>query len=38
MSWKTPSERYQPLASRNPESNQEADEDKGEDYDDMEDS
>ena len=37
MSWKTPSERYQPLASRNPESIQEADEDEDEDLDDMED-
>lgn len=37
MSWKTPSERHQPLASRNPESNQEADEDEDEDLDDMED-
>lgn len=31
VSWKTPSERYQPLASRNTESNQEADEDEDED-------
>lgn len=34
MSWKTPAERYQPLAPRNPELNQEADED-DEDLDDM---
>jgi len=35
MSWKTPSERYQPLVSRNPESNKEADENEDEDLDDM---
>ena len=37
MAWKTPSERYQPLASRSPESSQETDDEDDEDEDDLDD-